>query len=192
VYDEELTTLDEGIRRLKIEYDIFFSGNRKKPPDDLRLRVEKITKRLAEATDMSLSQRFRYNTLIARFYVYRDLWRRTQQDRESAQESAREMKPPSAHTSDRKHTSTSGVQVTIGNPEAESDKIQQLYEELLRIRGRNAKGSPDMSYQQFTEYIASQILGIKHKHTCSAVTFRIALEQNSVKFTAKADQARSS
>jgi hypothetical protein len=192
VYDEELTTLDEGIRRLKIEYDIFFSGSRKKPPDDLRLRVEKTAKRLAEATDMSLTQRFRYNTLIARFYVYRDLWRRTQQDRESARESAREMNIPPTRLPERKHTPAYGVQVTIGNPDSESDKIRRLYDELIRIRGRNAKGSPHMSYQQFTEYIASQTLGLKHKHQCAAVTFRIALEQNSVKFTAKANHAGSS
>jgi hypothetical protein len=84
VYDEDLKHLEDGIRRLKIEYDIFFVGNRKKPPDELRMRVEKIAKRLAEATDMTISQRFLYNTLITRFYVYRDLWRRTQQEHESA------------------------------------------------------------------------------------------------------------
>src|SRR5512136_1666302 len=83
MYDEDLKNLEEWIRRLKIEYDIFFVGNRRKPPDELRQRVEKTVKRLAEATDMSLSQRFLYNTLIARFYVYRDHWRRTQQEHES-------------------------------------------------------------------------------------------------------------
>ena len=58
MYDEDLTNLEEWIRRLKIDYEIFFNGNRKKPPDDLRLRVERLVKRLAESTDMSFSQRF--------------------------------------------------------------------------------------------------------------------------------------
>jgi hypothetical protein len=192
VYDEDLATLDEGIRRLKIEYEIFFSGNRKKPPDDLRLRVEKISKRLAEATDMNLTQRFRYNTLLARFYVYRDLWRRIQQERESGKGGSRETPMPPTPTPALRETSTSGVQVTIADPSTESDKIRQLYDELIRIRGKNAKGSSNLSYQQFTEYIASQTLSIKQKQRCTNVTFRIALEQNSVKFTAKADAAGSS
>src|SRR5437868_3993573 len=33
--DEELSILDDNVRRLKIEYDIFFGGGSKKPPADL-------------------------------------------------------------------------------------------------------------------------------------------------------------
>ena len=71
-----------GLRRLKIEYHIFLSGNRKKPPDDLRIRVERLVKKLSESSDMSFSQRFRFSTLVTRYYVYKDLWRREVQNRE--------------------------------------------------------------------------------------------------------------
>lgn len=77
MYDDDLTNLEEWLRRLKIEYHIFFNGNRKQPPEDLKIRVEKLVEKLSECSDLSLTQRFRFNTLIARFYVYRDLWRRT-------------------------------------------------------------------------------------------------------------------
>ena len=71
-----------GLRRLKVEYHIFLSGNRKKPPDDLRIRVERLVKKLSESSDMSFSQRFRFSTLVTRYYVYKDLWRREVQKRE--------------------------------------------------------------------------------------------------------------
>ena len=186
-YDAELTSLDEGIRRLKIEYDIYFSNHRRKPPDDLRLRMENTAKRLSEATEMSVSQRFRYNTLIARFCVYRDLWRRTQQERESANENPRASSGPMPKSDGHTSSQSPGVQVSIGDPDAESGKIQCLYDELLRIRGENAKESPGISYQQFTNYIASQTQGIKTRYRCSSVVFRIAVEANAVKFTARAD-----
>src|SRR6266496_6474524 len=82
LYEEELTSLDDGIRRLKVEYTIFFNGHRKKPPEDLKIRVERIVKKLSEAGDMTYNERFRYNTLVTRFYVLRDLWRRTMMQRE--------------------------------------------------------------------------------------------------------------
>ena len=82
MYDEDLENLEEGLRRLKVEYHIFLSGSRKKPPDDLRIRVERIVKKLSESSDMSFSQRFRFSTLVTRYYVYKDLWRREVQNRE--------------------------------------------------------------------------------------------------------------
>ena len=38
--DQELTILEDSIRRLKIEYEIFFNGGAKRLPYDLRWRVE--------------------------------------------------------------------------------------------------------------------------------------------------------
>jgi hypothetical protein len=193
VYDEDLKHLEEWIRRLKIEYDIFFIGNRKKPPDDLRMRVEKLVKRLSEVGDMSISQRFLYNTLIARFYVHRDLWRRTQQEHESAEGTAG-VPAPTKHTTPPDQPETSmprDVQVSISDPEVEAGSVRRLYDELLRLKGGHAKEPPDISYQQFVAYIANQMRGIKTKHHCDSVTFRIALEDKTIKFMAKADNSSS-
>jgi hypothetical protein len=192
VYDEDLSDLDEWIRRLKVEYDIFFNGNRKKPPDDLRARVEKTVKRLSEATDMSFSQRFRYTTLISRFHVYRDKWRRTQQDRESAEgASGVSPAPPSGLDLPKEKLPPEGVRVSISNPEAEGEQVLRLYNELLRMRKEHAKDTPVISYQQFADYVASQTQGIKKRYQCASVVFRIALEGKAVKFTAKADNSSS-
>jgi hypothetical protein len=192
-YDDDLTNLDEWIRRLKVEYEIFFNGNRKRPPDDLRLRVEKTVKRLAEASDMNFTQRFRYNTLIARFYVYRDLWRRTQQERESAGASytRAEATKPANPKSGQRNSATRGIQISLEDPEAEKEKVQYLYDELVRMRGKHAKGSPGLSFRQFADYISNQTRKIKEKQSCSSVCFRIALEDQNIRFTAKADQKES-
>ena len=37
--DEELTLLDSQLRRLKIEYEIFFSNPTKRPPTDVEWKV---------------------------------------------------------------------------------------------------------------------------------------------------------
>ena len=194
MYDEDLTNLDEWIRRLKIEYEIFFNGNRKKPPDDLRLRVERLVKRLAETTDMSFSQRFRYTTLISRFYVYRDLWRRNQQNQESAEQHRRDPAPSvkTASPNAPKGPQPPRVEISIGDPETEEEKVRQLYDELLRMKGGNTAEAPPIPYEQFAKYISSRTQGIKKKYQCTSVLFRIALEEDAVKFTAKADNGPSS
>ena len=192
MYDEELNSLDEGIRRLKTEYEILFSGYRKKPPDDLRFRVERTLKRLSEVSDMTLPERFRYNTLIARFYVYRDMWRRTQQARESGYGKGRETVAAPAEEPRPTYNRPVEAQISIADPAAEPDKIRRFYDELLRMRGKDTKGSPGISYEQFSEYIISKTHSIKQRNQCAKVTFRFALEGNAIKFTAKAGTSASS
>ena len=80
--DQELTHLEDGIRRLKIEYEIFFNGGSNKLPFDLRWRVESLIKKYSDSGKMSFAQRFRYNALAAKFHSYSDLWRRMVRSRE--------------------------------------------------------------------------------------------------------------
>jgi len=190
MYEEDLTNLEDWIRRLKVEYTIFFNGHRKKPPEDLKMRVEKLVKKLSEAGNMAYSERFRYNTLVTRFYVLRDLWRRTLMSRELG-ENVRDVAVAPDETSTGKQAPGREVQVTISNPDLEEDKIRKLYERLLEIATRNAKQTP-ISYPQFLKYVSAQAKSIQQKFGCSAVVFNVALEQDAVKFTARAKGGKQS
>ena len=82
--DDELNSLDDGVRRLKIEYDVYFGGGSKKPPADLEWRVQSLIKKYADGRSMNYAQRFRYNTItqkyafsIAEFCEAHDLCRAT-------------------------------------------------------------------------------------------------------------------
>lgn len=182
MYDEDLTELEDGIRRLKVEYDIFFNGHRKKPPDELRYRVERLVKKLTEA-GLSFQERFRYNTLIGRFYVYRDLWRRNQMERESG------VGTPEVQgegRSVRAKKPAEKISVSIADPEMEQGKIRQLFDTLLRIRSQDPKKPPLMPYDQFVRYIAGRTQGIQGKYGCSNVVFTVSTHADTIRFTAKA------
>jgi hypothetical protein len=185
MYDDDLANLEEWLRRLKIEYHIFFSGNRKKPPDELKMRVEKLAKKLSECSDLSFSQRFRYNTLVTRFYVYRDLWRRTLLEQEMGAEQ-KEEDSKAKTSSTLPESSGQTVRILISDPKSEEEKIRQLYDALLNIKKAESGDTP-ISYSQFARYIATQTRGIREKYRCSAVAFTIALEEDSIRFTAAAD-----
>jgi len=184
MYDEDLANLEEWLRRLKIEYHIFFSGNRKKPPDDLKMRVEKLVKKLSECSDLSFSQRFRYNTLITRFYVYRDLWRRTLLEREMGNTLKPEAKPPEISPPPKQRVET--VRISISDPKSEEDKIRVLYDVLLRIKGTDSGEAP-IPYTQFLKYITTKTRSIREKYSCHTVAFTLALDEDAIRFTAAAE-----
>lgn len=186
MYDEDLTNLEDWIRRLKIEYHIFFSGNRKRPPDDLKARVEQLVKKLSECTDMNFSQRFRFSTLVTRFYVYRDLWRRTTQEREM-DVSTKDAVSSKADTSPKAAgMPAKAFCISISDPKTEEEKVRQLYDALMSVKSKESQQAP-ISYQQFAKYIATQTSGIQKKHGCAKVAFTIALDEDAIRFTAAAE-----
>jgi hypothetical protein len=186
VYDDDLENLEEGLRRLKVEYHIFFNGNRKKPPDDIRMRVEKLIKKLSDCSDLSVTQRFRFNTLITRFYVYRDLWRRTLVEREMGSEPKAEAATGNLHSLQHAKTPMEPIRVSLSDPKGEEEKIHQLYDALLGIRRADGQ-ELSVSYTQFAKYVTTQTQAIQKKYGCSRVAFTVALEEDAIRFTAAAE-----
>src|SRR5260370_41479368 len=81
--DEELNALESQLRRLKIEYEVFFNNPQKKPPSDLEWKVLALLRKFSDGGGhMSFSQRYRYNEIAQRYAIYSDLWRKKSRIRE--------------------------------------------------------------------------------------------------------------
>lgn len=74
--DQQIARLEEDIRKLKIEFDIYFNGAVKRPPLESKARLESNLKRLADDRNLNYAQRYQFNAVVSRFNSYRELWRR--------------------------------------------------------------------------------------------------------------------
>ncbi len=74
--EQKIVKLEEDIRRLKIEFGIYFNGGTKRPPHEARGRVEAAIKRIADDRNLTYAQRYQFNTLVNQYTAYRELWRR--------------------------------------------------------------------------------------------------------------------
>jgi hypothetical protein len=75
--DQQLTRLEDDIRKLKIDFDIYFNNGTKRAPLEARARLEAYIKRVADNRTLTYAQRYYFNTLVSRFTSYRELWRRS-------------------------------------------------------------------------------------------------------------------
>ncbi|MFV0387959.1 MAG: hypothetical protein ACK5NT_04325 [Pyrinomonadaceae bacterium] len=74
--EEQIERLEEDIRKLKIEFDIFFNGGTRKAPHQARASVEARIKRLNGDRELSFTLRFKLQAVMSRYTSYRELWRR--------------------------------------------------------------------------------------------------------------------
>jgi hypothetical protein len=73
---QDLDQLEKMLRQLQIEWEKFFGGVEKKPPVDLRMKVEQIVRRYAGVEVRNNMDRFRYQTLTARYNTFNELWQK--------------------------------------------------------------------------------------------------------------------
>ncbi|MGA6986497.1 MAG: MXAN_5187 C-terminal domain-containing protein [Terriglobales bacterium] len=80
--EEELDLLEQQLRRLKIEYEMFFNNPAKRPPADVEWKVLSLLRKFSDSPRMSFSQRFKYNAMAQRYAIQSDLWRKKMRIRE--------------------------------------------------------------------------------------------------------------
>ena len=184
--DEQLTRLEEDIRRLRIEFDIFFNGAAKRPPYDTKSRVETFLKRLGDDRTLNFAQRYRYNSLVARYNAFRELWRRTMQGREEGRDPASTARA-NAHK-EAAATKVKPASFICLDAHHEVDVVKNIYESLIEAKRSCGEPTEDLSFPKFHRLIASKADSIKQQRGCDRVRFSVVVEDGHVSFKARADR----
>lgn len=184
--DDQLSRLEEDIRRLKIEFDVFFNGGSKRPPYDTKGRVETLIKRLGDDRTLTYAQRYRYGSLASRYNAFRDLWRRTMQGREEGRD------PVATARASAKKEAVAGFKKTsfvCDDAHKDVELVKNLY--IALVEAKKVCGEPveDFSFPRFHRLIASQADGLKERLGCQRVSFSIDVEGGHVSFKAKGERA---
>jgi hypothetical protein len=207
--DEELNVMESHLRRLKIEYEIFFNNPQKKPPSDLEWKVLALLRKFSDGGRMSFSQRFRYNEIAQRYAIYSDLWRKKSRIREEGYRRPQDALlsvqgvRPEEHVPEHKvyglsqavtaasaasHDNGAFV-VQCADPGAESEKVEKLFLALSDAKkktGENVSGSLD----SFKSFVQKKTEEIRKQHGCQTVEYVVEVQDGKAKLRAKAAKAK--
>lgn len=196
--EEDLGDLERSIRQLQIEWDKFFGGVERKPPNDLKSRVEALIRRHANAEMRNNTERFRYMNLTARYNIFNELWSKKLRAREEGKPlGVHGLKadilppppPPPANTP-QKPAHVARAPVSFGSDEVRivrADDPQAVRELFTRfIEARQAAGeTAAVKFDNFQKLIATQAGRILSEKGASAVDFRLETKDGKVSLKAK-------
>ncbi len=181
--DEELTKLEDDLRRLKIEYDAYFGGGAKRAPRDSVYRVEKVLKRYsADASKLSFGQRFRFNALAQKYTVNNELWQKRLRDKEEGrgQFAVRRAEEPAS--------ADGGTQIVCSDPEKEAEKVDRLLKAVVEAKRQAGERVDNIDPLAFHDFVRKKTEQLKSSLGCEKVQFSVTVEDGKVKFkAAKAD-----
>ncbi len=205
--DEELNQFERDIRQLKIEYDQYFGGGRKRPPTEIEWRLELMTKRYAErGGELKFGQRFRYNNLVQTYAKYKDMFRKRLQQKEEGKVSRHfgaaakqieadrakkqaetEAAEAAAHAASAASNATAGretFRVVCSKPEQEAEKIAELYDAFLKAKQRAGETTEKLTRSNFNEFVMKKTKDLQKQKNCRDVEYVVEVVEGHVKLKA--------
>jgi hypothetical protein len=196
--DEELVLLESNLRRLKIEYEVFFSNPQKKPPADLEWRVLALLRKFSDGSRLSFAQRYKFNEMAQRYAIYSDLWRKKTRIREEGYRRPQDallavqgvrieehVPEHKVYGVGHKPAANEPFAVQCSDPGAETDKVEKLYGALTDAKkknGENVSGSLD----SFKAFVQKKTQEIRKQNKCEKVEYVVEVQDGKVKLRAKA------
>jgi hypothetical protein len=197
--DEDLVQFERDIRQLKIEYDAFFGGGRKRPPTEIEWRVELLAKRYAErGGDMKYGQRFRFNNLAQTYAKYKDLFRKRLAQREEGKvqhhfgaaakaieaERSKALPVPTTAAPAAGATEAQAFRMVCSEPEKETEKVDQLFTAFLQAKQDAGEETSKLNKAGFKEFVRKKTKDLQEKKHCRDVEYVVEVVDGQVKLKA--------
>jgi len=187
--DEDLIRLERDIRQLKIEFDQFFGGGRKRPQSEIEWRIEQVIKRYGDrAGEMNYGQRFRYGNLTQTYTKYREIFHKRMQRREEGTverhfgAAAREIEAQRARS--RRRPSPPSVAITCSDLESESGKVDELYQAFREALDSSGEPVDRLSRDKFQKFLVQKSEQIR-KERGQQVEFLVSVENGKARLKAR-------
>ncbi len=180
-----LSTLAGELKKLETEYNQFFSGRLPRPPWETRTRVETLMRKWdRQSFEASSVDKFKFQTMQARYATFADLWDRGLRAREEGRPGPFNWAAAETRAATPGEPSLPQVVhvAAIGDPMRDIDKVRELYESLMDAR-RDA-GDQTVPFHKFVGLVKQQVASLQ-KTGSPEVAFRVALQDGKVSFTAR-------
>jgi len=194
--DEELNALDENVRRLKIEYDVYFGGGAKRPPNDTEWRVKNSFKKLSDGSKLTYAQRFRFNTIQQRYAKFSDLWRQKAKIKEEGYRRPQDaVLGIAGMRREEEHAAAAALEgdnveqpfkIACSDVTTEPESVKSLFNAMMDARKKAGQPVDPNSFESFKKFVAGKTDQIRKEYGCHAVEYSVETQDGQVKLKAKA------
>lgn len=195
--DEDLGQIEKDIRQLKVEYDQYFGGGRKRPPTEIEWRLELMIKRYNErGGELKSAQRFRFNNLTQTYAKYKDIFRKKMKQREEGTiqrhfgAAAKEIEAARAKDLAKEEAAavaagnSKAFRMICSQPEREPEKVEKLYEAFLQAKQLAGEHTGRLSRSSFNQFVLKKTKELQKQKNCKDVEYVVETVEGQVKLKA--------
>jgi len=194
--EEDMNQLEKDIRQLKIEYEQYFGGGKKRPPTDLEWRIDIMMKRYSDrGAEMNYAQRFRYSNLAQMYTKYREIFRKRMKQKEEGSvqrhfgAAAREIenlrKKKQAPESKSDAPQLFAVTISCNDPDKETKKVEDLYVAFRRSKEKAGEDTGRFTLEAFQQFVRKKTGDLQKQQSAHEVEFVVTVEGKHARLKAR-------
>jgi hypothetical protein len=195
--DEDLSVFERDIRQLKIEYEQYFGGGKKRPPADIEWRIETMVKRYSDrGSAMNYSQRFRYGNLVQMYTKFRDIFRKRMKQKEegtvqrhfgaAAREIEKERANKQAAATKARAAKQFPFAISCKDPDQDQKKVEELFTVFRAAKEQAGEEVESLTKEAFLQFVRQKTDQIKKQTNAGEVEYIVTLEAKHVRLKARA------
>jgi hypothetical protein len=197
--DEDLGQIEKDIRQLKIEYDQYFGGGRKRPPTEIEWRIDLLMKRYSErGGELKSGQRFRFTNLSQTYAKYKDIFRKRLKQKEEGTvqrhfgaaakaieaQRAREAAEAAGAQRSSSPADTGVFRITCSEPDREAEKVGELYKALVSAKQQAGEDIGKLTPANFAEFVRKKTKDLQKEKNCTEVEYVVEVVGGQAKLKA--------
>jgi len=187
--DDDLSRLERDIRQLKIEFEQYFGGGKKRPPAEIEWRIEQVIKRYGDrAAQMNYGQRFRYGNLTQTYVKYREIFHKRMQKREEGKvdrhfgAAARAIQAERARAP--RAAAAPSIAIACSDLERETGKVDELYRVFREALQTSGESVERLSREKFEKFLLQKSEQIR-KQRGQQIEFVVSVENGKTRLKAR-------
>jgi hypothetical protein len=189
--EEDLDDIEQSIRKLQIEWDKFFGGVERVPPNELKRRTELLLRRHYGTEIRNGAHRFRFQSLSARYSTYNELWsKRLRYLEEGRPWQGPRIAPnlpaptPAPRAMPARPAAAGESGYRVSNSLGDGETVRRLYDQFVEARQKSGETAA-VKFESFHKLIAQQTGRILSEKGAKAVDFRLETQGGKVSLKAK-------
>jgi hypothetical protein len=182
--ETDLQMLDAKLKQLRLEYEQYFLGARKREPQLLRGDVNKVVAYYANAPIRNTALRFLFNNLRARYFTHKRLWDETCRKIEEGSYERHLFKAELHERERAQKRKRSGDAPAANVADAAAGGEDALFAQYVGARTTTGQGAAGLTREKFAALLRQQEEAIRAKFGAARVDFRVVVEDGRAKLKA--------
>jgi hypothetical protein len=189
--------LQEMIRSVRREYDLWFNGTTKKPPYELRNRLDNHVRLMRVKLPKRTADQFKLAAVLQQYQTMAEHWDKSQRKAEEgglAPWLSVSHKNPldelQAANERRQEEARAPVQSSIvgrvASPDQDVEEIRRVFNSFAAAKRKVGEAVADADFDKFRAVIAKQTKALVDSGKATAVDYRVEIQDGKVAIKAKA------
>jgi hypothetical protein len=197
--DRLIIELQELMRQVKREYELWFNGVNPKPPHELRNKLDTHVRLLRNRLPKRTADQFRIGTVLQQYQVFAEFWDKSARKNEEGglapwmAQSRRGLLDELQRMNDERQEEAakpvrSAYLAKITKPEEDVDEMRKVYNSYVAAKKKVGDEVGGADFEKFRAALVKQTKSLIDSGKASSVSYRIEIADGKVAIKAKGEK----